>query len=101
MMGEEVPDPIKNAPELRQDLFMYLEAFYELDSERSDGLIPWTSIIRYGEYHEFDDEQMDNLLCYVRKLDQVITTHRNEKLKLTAKGGPKTLNNRNGSKDAT
>ncbi len=99
MMGEEVPDPIRNAPELRQDLYLYLEAFYELDSERSDGLIPWTSIVRYGEYHQFDLEQMDDLLYFVRQMDHVVTTHRNEKLSIGK--GNKGLNKRDGNKNTS
>jgi hypothetical protein len=72
-MGNPIPDKIANAPELEIGLHLYLQAFLDLDSERShtNGLtaIPWSSVARYAEAFGFDDEQTEDLHYLVRKLD--------------------------------
>jgi hypothetical protein len=50
---------------------MYLEAFYELDTERSHSMggfarIPWSSIVRYGSYYNYD---VAELLFFIRRMD--------------------------------
>lgn len=71
--GNPLPDRIANAPELISGLQLYLQAFYDLDSERSHaaGLtaIPWTSISNYAKAFELDEEQTEDLFFFVRKLD--------------------------------
>ena len=73
MLGTPVPDYIKNKPELLPWLAVYLQAFNELDSERSHAMgftkIPWSSIIRYAEHHNFSPEMTENLVLYVREMD--------------------------------
>lgn len=69
----KVPDKFNNAPELRWGLELYYEAFLELDSERSHGsgwtYIPWTSVIRYAEVYEFDEDQTERLLTHIKAMD--------------------------------
>lgn len=71
--GQPVPDRIANAPELEIGLHIYLQAFLDLDSERShaNGLtaIPWSSITSYANAFGFDDEQTEDLHYLVRRLD--------------------------------
>jgi hypothetical protein len=71
--GQPIPDRILNAPMLRQGLVFYLEAFFDLDSERSQGMglgrIPWIAITQYAEYYGLDDEQTDSLLYFIKALD--------------------------------
>lgn len=73
-MGRPIPDRIRNAPELFMGLDLYLDAFFDLDSERSHGLgltpIPWTSIKQYAEAWEFDEEQTHDLFFFIKKMDQ-------------------------------
>lgn len=68
-----LPNPILNAPQLFQGLEVYLQAFFDLDSERSHSMgltpIPWSSIVRYAEYQQLDSEQTEDLLYYVRAMD--------------------------------
>jgi hypothetical protein len=54
-------------------LQLYLNAFFDLDSERSHGNgltpIPWTSIMNYAKAFDFDNEQTEDLIFFIRKLD--------------------------------
>lgn len=71
--GQPIPDRIANAPELEVGLQLYIQAFFDLDSERSHGMaptpIPWTSIAQYARAFEFDEEQTEDLFFHVRRLD--------------------------------
>jgi hypothetical protein len=68
-----MPDRIANAPELQMGLQLYIQAFFDLDSERSHGAgltqIPWTRIRDYAEAAELDEEQTEDLIFFVRRLD--------------------------------
>lgn len=52
---------------------MYLEAFYELDTERTHGFalarIPWSKIIKYADRYGYDEEEM---LFFIRKMDDAL-----------------------------
>lgn len=71
--GRPIPDRILNAPELNLGLQLYLDAFFDLDSERSHSVgltaIPWTSIKQYAEAWEFDEEQTCKLFFFIKKMD--------------------------------
>lgn len=72
--GEPIPDRIANAPELQIGLSLYLNAFFDLDSERNSGMslapIPWSRIKDYAKAYDFDDEQTEDLLFFVKKMDR-------------------------------
>jgi len=69
--GVELPDNIANQPVLQGNLIGYLDAFYELDTERDHGMvpgpIPWSSIVAYGDRYGFDVEE---LVYFIRQLDE-------------------------------
>lgn len=69
--GAALPKQISDQPELQGNLICYLDAFYELDTERSHGMalvrIPWSRIIAYGQHYGFDD--LDELVFFIRKMD--------------------------------
>lgn len=71
--GAKLPDRIANAPELMPGLQMFLQAFFDLDAERTHALsltpIPWTSIRGYADAYAFDEEQTEDLLYHVRAMD--------------------------------
>jgi len=71
--GAPLPERIANAPELLPGLQVYLQAFFDLDAERTHALsltpIPWTSIRAYADAYAFDEEQTEDLLYLVRKMD--------------------------------
>jgi hypothetical protein len=71
--GQPLPSKIANAPQLFLGLALYIEAFFDLDSERSHGMgltpIPWTSIASYAIAHELDEEQTHSLFYHIKRLD--------------------------------
>lgn len=84
-MGQPLPDKIANAPELYQGLQLFLQAFFDLDSERSHGMgitmIPWSAIHFYGNANEFSEEQKEDLVYFIRKMDVAHTNKLSEKRK--------------------
>lgn len=70
---QPIPDFIKNKPELDSGLDLYLQAYFDLDGERTHAFgptpIPTTSIIAYAQAFKFGDEELDDLVFYVRAMD--------------------------------
>ena len=73
--GVAPPKVLTVQPRLPVGLVMYLEAFYELDTERTHTMgphgisvarIPWSRILRYAEHYDYD---VDELLFFIRKMD--------------------------------
>jgi hypothetical protein len=68
--GVELPENIAQQPVLQGNLIGYLDAFYELDTERSHGFalvrIPWSRIVSFGKHYRFDVEE---LVFFIRKMD--------------------------------
>lgn len=65
-----------NAPELREDLQVYWQAYDELNTCRNyagmSGVplpIPWTAINEYAIRHRFAGEAFDDLVHIVRQVD--------------------------------
>ena len=81
--GEPMPDRIKNAPDLFAGMELYFTAYQELESERQIGMgigpIPFTAILKYAEFYELPAEQADDLVYYVRKLDNHFMTEEAKK----------------------
>jgi hypothetical protein len=80
--GIEIPEDIATQPILPSNLIGYLDAFYDLDTERSHGQhgltrIPWSKITRYGEFYRYD---LDELHFFIRRMDDAL-------LEDMAKGG--------------
>ncbi|MES2180723.1 MAG: hypothetical protein V4493_01315 [Pseudomonadota bacterium] len=86
-MGQPLPDRIANAPELYEGLGLYLQAFNDLDSERSHAMgvsrIPWSKIHHYAKANEFSEEQKDDLLYLIQAMDRNHCEKLNEKSKQT------------------
>lgn len=68
-----MPERIAKAPQTINGLQLYLQAFFDLDSERTHGFsssaIPWSSISQYAEAYDFDTEQKEDLLFFIRRMD--------------------------------
>lgn len=68
--GVELPVSIAKQPLLERSLLCYLEAFYELDTERNHSFalvrIPWSKIVNYGATYGFD---IDELVFFIRQMD--------------------------------
>lgn len=70
--GDATPDRIVNKPKLPAGLIFFLDAFRDLDTERTlTDLcpIPWSKIIMYGEYHGLNAEDVSDLLYLIREAD--------------------------------
>jgi hypothetical protein len=72
--GRDVPERLKNAPELPLDLQFYFEAFCELNSCRQMGFaagpIPITAIFAYSEHYGLSAIEEQDLIYYVQVLDR-------------------------------
>lgn len=77
-----LPEVLTEQPKLPLALLMYLEAFYELDTERTHNMslarIPWSKIIFYADRYGYNEEEM---LFFIRKMDDALLDS------LHAKGG--------------
>lgn len=71
--GQPMPERIANAPELQIGLQLYLQAFFDLDSERSHEFapkaIPRSKITEYARELELNEEQTEDLLFFVKRMD--------------------------------
>jgi hypothetical protein len=72
--GEPLPDRIANAPELTEGLQLYINAFFDLDNDRTHSFsltpIPWSSVDRYGVAFKFDEDQYEDLHYFIRRMDR-------------------------------
>lgn len=71
--GVDLPDNIAQQPKLASNLLGYLDAFYDLDTERNHGnglmRIPWSRITAYGEHYGHD---LEELHFFVRRMDDAL-----------------------------
>ena len=74
MAGEKLPPDLAKPPRLRDDLLIFLTAFYELTTDRpmamSLGPIPWASIMRFADVYDFSSEMRHELLYCIRRMDE-------------------------------
>ncbi len=81
-MGMPIPESIKNAPQLRMGLELYLGAFLDLDQDRPVGFglapIPWGTVFDYCARLDIVGEQREDLLYHVKALDAVYRQHQNK-----------------------
>ena len=72
-MRGKVPAKLTEDVELPEELRVYFDAFWDLDSDRSHAMgwmrIPWSSIARYAEFYGFDEEQSERLNTHIRAMD--------------------------------
>lgn len=82
--GHPLPDRVRDAPTLFEGLEIYFGAFFDLDTERHHGMglmpIPWSAILRYARFHEFDYRQTQELLHYVGRMDAWYLEHLAKKM---------------------
>lgn len=72
--GQPIPERIANRPTIEPGSELYLQAFFDLDSERSHQYnytsIPFLAIVNYASYLGVDAETADDLVYYVREIDR-------------------------------
>ncbi len=63
----------------------------DLTGDRSLGMgpgpIPWVAITAYSDYHELDQEESEDLLYYIRKMDEAYLTYHQKEME--SKSGSK------------
>ena len=68
------PDAMKNAPELWPGLDFYLTAFFDLDSQRSNGEhispIPWLAAEQYCDVFKLSETEKYEFHRIIRMVDQ-------------------------------
>lgn len=78
-----LPDSIAFAPELQLGLELFYSAFWDLTTCRPSGWtvqpIPWSAVVEWGQMHELDAEEMDDLIFYTREMDGEYITYVSEK----------------------
>jgi hypothetical protein len=89
LLGQPIPERILNAPVLEANLEMFFAAFFELDTDRPQGMmgigrIPWAAIQHYGVANHYDAEQLDDLHRFIRAMDNA-HLERLESKKVTTK----------------
>lgn len=71
--GQKAPEYISNAPSLTGGLDFYLQAFFDLNSERFSGFaampIPWRALQSYAEYYGLDNDDFEDFQFILRKMD--------------------------------
>lgn len=82
--GQPLPERIKNSPELKPGLELYINAFFDLDTERNHGnglcAIPISSIAGYARMFDFDKEQTEDLLYFIREMDDAHISRMKQRL---------------------
>lgn len=71
--GQPIPPKIANAPDLRPGLELYFSAFLDLMTSRGgtgDGPISWLTVMQYARAYEFDEEQTNDLIYHISRMDQ-------------------------------
>jgi hypothetical protein len=78
-----IPEKILNSPELNLGLQIYLQAFFDLDTERPQGMdvgrIPHSAICAYAKNYNFDADQTDALSYFVLHMDNEYHKYRKSK----------------------
>lgn len=78
-----LPSNIENAPELNMGLQLYLQAFFDLDSERSHAFslvrIPSSAVRSYAREFDFDEDQTEMLDYVITDMDNAYLKHLKKK----------------------
>lgn len=81
---QPLPDRIANAPTLYIGSQFYIDAYFDLDAERSHSMgptaIPRSAIVAYAAEYDLEDEEKDDLIYLIRRMD-------NDRIKAMQKNG--------------
>lgn len=76
-----IPELFDNAPELVFGLELYYEAFYELQAERVNGVIPRSSIVAYCKDEGLDREQFEDMATHFQTMQTVLSKFEHKRAK--------------------
>jgi len=79
-----LPETLTETIGIPDELSFYLTAFFDLSSHRplgfgGEGAIPTMAVFEYGRWFDFTLDELEDLLFYVRRLDNVYLEHINKK----------------------
>ena len=81
----DLPESIKNAPQLWLGLGLYLQAWLDLNTCRSAGMsegpIPWLAVHTYCTEFDLSDDQREAMHHHIRVMDQIYFKDRERKRK--------------------
>lgn len=81
---EEIPEAIRNAPELFPGLEFFYGAFWDLNTTRSmgmaEGYIPITAVWSYGDRLQLDEETQHHLEYLVKVMDMEYINYRQQEM---------------------
>jgi hypothetical protein len=84
-LNKPIPEKLANPPQITLGDEFYLEAYLELDTERSKSMgierIPFSSIVLYGQFYGLSFDECSELLFVVRLIDNAMVKYYNEKNK--------------------
>lgn len=65
------------SPELNDGLVFYVDIFFKLTTDRLHemGPIPTMTILNFANYYEFDQEEENDLLFFMRAMDNTFLEH--------------------------
>jgi len=71
------------SPELNDGLVFYVEIFFKLTTDRLHemGPIPTMTILNFANYYDFNQEEENDLLFFIRAMDNTFLEHVSEEQK--------------------
>jgi hypothetical protein len=85
LLNKPVPKFLADAPELEEHLGLYFTAFHDLNTCRSFGMgpgpVPWLATVTYARHYRFSDEQTEDLIYFVQRMDDVYLHYVSEQVK--------------------
>jgi hypothetical protein len=84
-LGQPIPDKLANPPQIADSIYFYLEAYFELDTERSKSMgterIPFSRIVNYAKHVGLSHSECNDLISIIRLVDNGMIKYYNEKEK--------------------
>ncbi len=71
------------SPELNNGLVFYIEIFFKLTTDRLHemGPIPTMAILNFANYYDFDQSEENDLLFFIRAMDNTFLEHLSQEQK--------------------
>ncbi len=65
------------SPELNDGLVFYIDSFFKLTTDRLHemGPIPTMAILNFANYYDFNQEEENDLLFFIRAMDNTFLEH--------------------------
>lgn len=82
-LGKPIPDKLANPPQIAEIHYFYLDAYFELDTERSKSMgmerIPFSRIVDYAKFIGLSLQECNDLITVIRLVDNGVIKYNNEK----------------------